>query len=156
MIAPAAIRPDEWNLPLLLHVLGAMLLVGSLTLVAAALAGAWRRDEPAEVALLTRLGFRSLLVGVLPSFLLMRVAGEWIASEENFGDDVPTWLGMGYITADLGLLFLVAATIVAGLAARATRRGSGARGLRRAATVLVSLLLAANVVAVWAMTAKPG
>ena len=26
----AAIRPDDWNFPLLLHVLGAMLLVGGL------------------------------------------------------------------------------------------------------------------------------
>ena len=156
MIEPAAIRPEEWNLPLLLHVLGAMLLVGSLALVAAAFVSAWSRDDRGEIALLTRLGFRSLLVAVLPSYLLMRLAGEWIASEENFGDETPTWLGVGYATADLGLLFLVAATIVAGLSARAARRGGAALGLRRAAAVLVCLLVVAHVVAVWAMTAKPG
>ena len=30
----AAVRPDDWNLPLLIHVGGAMLLVGSLVTVA--------------------------------------------------------------------------------------------------------------------------
>ena len=152
----AAIRPDEWNLPLLLHVLGAMLLVGSLVLVVATFASAWSRDDRAAAALLTRLGFRSLLVATLPSYLLMRLAGEWTASEENLGESPPTWLAIGYITADLGLLVLVATTITAGIAARAARRERGGAGLRRAAAVLASLLLAAYVVATWAMTTKPG
>lgn len=152
----AAIRPDDWNLPLFLHVVGAMLLVGSLALVVAAFAAAWSRDDRAAAALLTRLGFRSLLIATLPSYVLMRVAAEWTAAEENLGDSPPTWLDVGYITADLGLLVLVATTIAAGIAARAARRerGRGA-GLRRVSTVLATLLLALYVVAVWAMTAKP-
>ena len=35
----AAIRPDDWNLALFVHILGAMVLVGSLVLVATSLAG---------------------------------------------------------------------------------------------------------------------
>ena len=37
----ATIRPDSWNLPLLLHVGGAMVLVGALVLAASALVFAW-------------------------------------------------------------------------------------------------------------------
>jgi len=38
----AVVRPDSWDFPLLLHVLGAMLLVGSLLFVTVTLIGAWR------------------------------------------------------------------------------------------------------------------
>ena len=51
----AVIRPDDWNLPLLLHVLGAMLLVGGLTTAVAAFWLGWRRDAKT----LSRLGFWS-------------------------------------------------------------------------------------------------
>ena len=43
----ATIRPDDWNMPLFVHVAGAMLLVGSLVVVAVLSAGALRRGtEP--------------------------------------------------------------------------------------------------------------
>lgn len=38
----AAIRPDSWNLPLLLHVFGAMVLVGGLVVAVAAQFLAWQ------------------------------------------------------------------------------------------------------------------
>ena len=44
MTTIAAIRPDEWNFPLLLHVLGAMLLVGGLTAAVIAFVVGWRND----------------------------------------------------------------------------------------------------------------
>ena len=157
-MAVAAIRPDDWNLPLLLHVLGAMLLVGTLLAVVLVLFLGWRRDDPAEAAALARLGFRTLLFGVLPSFVLMRVSAQWIYAEE-FGDadEDPAWVAIGYITTDLGGLLLLIALIVGGLGARRLRRSEGrSSALSRVAGVLSALLLAANLVAIWAMTTKPG
>ena len=66
----ASIRPDDWNLPLFLHILGAMVLVGSLVLVVTSIAA----DN-------LRLGFRTLWIAVIPSWIVMRVAAQWIASK---------------------------------------------------------------------------
>ncbi len=147
----AVIRPDDWNFPLLVHVAGAMLLVGSLVTVAALFVLAWRGNSPG----LIRLGFRTLLIAALPSYVLMRVGAEWISSKENIPDEAD-WIGIGYITADGGLLFLLISTILAGVASRRAGREPGGGGrLGRVVTVLTLVVLAAYVVAVWAMTAKP-
>jgi hypothetical protein len=146
----AIVRPDSWNLPLLVHVAGALLLVGALVVVLAVSAGALRRGD--GTAVLTRLALRGLLLGVLPAYLVMRVGAEWVASEEAVGD--PTWVGIGYATADGGLLLAI---VAAALAWRATRRGAaGPGGLGQALVVISAALLVAYVVAIWAMTAKPG
>jgi hypothetical protein len=138
----AAIRPDDWNLALFVHILGAMLLVGSLVLVATSLAA---RD--------VRLGYRSLLLGVVPGWIVMRGSAEWIAEKEKVNDIDPTpaWVDIGYSVADPMLLFIIIATVCAGLAAR--RQSTG--GLRTAALVFVGLMLVASVIAIWAMTTKP-
>jgi hypothetical protein len=145
----ATIRPDDWNLPLIVHVAGAMLLVGALVVVLAVTAAAQRRGDGAAV--LTRLGFRGLLLGVLPAYLVMRVGAEWVLSEEGIED--PAWIGIGYGVADGGLLLAVIATV---LASRASRRGGAGGGPGRAVVWLSALLLVAYVIAIWAMTAKPG
>jgi hypothetical protein len=95
---------------------------------------------------LSRLSFRTLLIGVLPSYIVMRAGAEWVASEEAVGD--PTWVGIGYMTSDAGLLLTL---IAIGLAWRASRRGTSGR----AVPVLAAVLLLAFAVAIWAMTAKP-
>ena len=110
----AAIRPDDWNLPLLLHVLGAMLLVGGLVTALTALYLGWRRDA----APFTRLGFRTLLLVAFPAWWLMRIPGEWIASKEDFGDEDPAWLGIGYMTGEGGGLLLLISIILTGIGAR--------------------------------------
>ena len=144
----AAIRPDDWNLALFVHILGAMLLVGALALVICALA--WRD---------VRLGYRSLLLGVLPGWIVMRGGAQWIASKEGLDEgDVPAWVDVGFIVSDPLLLFLIIATVCAGIAARRERRGdaaAGGGGLRSAALVLAGVMLVACVVAIWAMTTKP-
>lgn len=151
MTLVAAIRPDAWDFPLLLHVLGAMLLVGALVLAASALVLA-RRDGSAA---LLRLGYRSLLIGALPAWIVMRGAAEWIADKEGLtGDEVPSWVDIGYSIADTGLLLLLISTVLAGLAVRRAGTGGGG-GLNQASTVLVSLLLIAYLVAIWAMTTQP-
>ena len=142
MTVLAAVRPDSWNLPLFLHVLGAMVLMGALLLAATALAGGNGS---------LRLGYRSLLVAALPSFIVMRIAAQWVASEEGVDDSDAAWIGIGYASTDAGVLLLIAATVCAGLS---LRRG-GRPGLTRAALILSVLLLVIYVIAIWAMTTKP-
>ena len=147
----ALLRADSLNLPLFLHILGAMTIVGALVLAATYLFGAWRGDAPDSL----RYGFRALLYGAIPGYLVMRIGAEWLYVEEGLDelDSDPSWIGIGYGVADVGLLVLVVGTIAAG---RAARRGArpGTTGARISAS-LVALLLVMYVVAVWAMTTKP-
>jgi hypothetical protein len=146
----ALIRPDSWNLPLFLHVFGAMVLVGGLLAGASALAYA-RGDVK-----LLRLGYWSLLVVSLPGWVLMRVGAAWIYSKENWDDvpDEPGWLTTGGIIGDAGGVILLVSLIAGGLGVYRMREGTGAR-LLRVTLVLSLILLAAYVVAVWAMAGKP-
>jgi hypothetical protein len=148
------IRPDSWNFPLFVHVLGAMVLVGALVLVLLSLLSAWRNGSLDQV----RLAYKGLLYGVLPSWIVMRVGAQLIADKEfPKGSDEPAWLGIGYGTAEPGLLLLVIATVLVGLQVRKARSAEGGAEptASRAATVLVSLMLVAYIVAIWAMTTKP-
>ena len=147
----ATLRPDAWDFPLFVHVAGAMLLVGALVVVVATMGAALRRGDGVQV--LTGLAFRTLLLGVLPAYVLMRAGAEWIASKEDVPDDVD-WIGIGYGASDGGLLLTIIAAIVAWRAAR--RGAAGPGGLGRAVVVLSVVLLVAYAVAIWAMTAKPG
>jgi hypothetical protein len=147
----AAIRPDGVNFPLFLHVLGAGLLVGMLFAVGFAVVLGWRRDG--DTLGLTRFGLRTLLIGVFPAYVLMRVGAEWTAAEEDLPGD-PAWIGIGYITADAGALLILISMILSGIGLVKLRKGGGI-GLGRAVGIISLLLLAAYIVAVWAMTAKP-
>lgn len=150
----AAIRAGEVNFPLFLHVLGAMLLVGTLLAVATAIVLDWRR--PGGAPGLTRLGLRTLLLGVVPAYVLMRVGAQWTESRENLPEPVvdSTWLGIGYVTADAGAVLILVSVVLAAIGLRLLRDGRG-RVPARAVGVISAVLLAAYVVAVWAMTAKP-
>lgn len=155
MTTLASIRADDVNFPLFLHVLGAMLLVGMLFAVATAILLGWRRGGDDALAL-TRFGLWTLLLGVLPAYILMRVGAQWTESAEDLPEVVEdaTWLGIGYITADIGALLILISIILSAVGLRRLRKGSGlAPG--RAVGVISLLLLAAYVVAVWAMSGKP-
>ena len=78
--ALAAIRPDSWELPLFLHVLGRD---GARRRARAGghVAGAAPAAPAPPPAL--RLGYRSLLLASIPAWLVMRVAAQWLADEEN-------------------------------------------------------------------------
>jgi len=149
----AAIRPDEWNFPLLVHVASAMVLVGVLVLAASSLAGAWNNGSAA----LTRLGYRSLLWAGLPAFIVLRGSAQWIADEEGIdSDDPPSWIELGFFATDPGLLLLIGAVVLSGIGARRARDGTGsAVKLNRVATVLLGLSITIYMVALWAMTTKP-
>jgi hypothetical protein len=142
----AAIRPDDFNFPLFLHVLSAMVLFGAVVLAAISVAG----NSQAGL----RLGFRSLLIVAVPAWIAMRLSAQWIASKENLldeGVDTPAWVDIGFMTSEGSFLFLIAGTVCAGIAARRERAG----GLRTATVVLVGITIVAYVVALWAMSTKP-
>ena len=65
-----------------------------------------------------------------------------------------TWIGIGYITADAGALLILISMILSGIGLRKLRSGGGL-GLGRAVGVIALILVAAYVVAVWAMAGKP-
>jgi hypothetical protein len=144
----AITRPSDWELPLFLHVLGAMVLVGSVVLTLLFLLSAARGHGDA-----LRIALRSMLFGVLPGYLVMRIAGQWIYDKEGFDDlpSDPNWIGIGFGVADFGLLMLIVAAVAAWLA---RRRGGTGIGVQ-IAIFFIGLLLVADVVAIWAMTTKP-
>ena len=150
MNALAAIRPDDWNFPLFLHVLGAMTLVGATLSAASALAFARGNTQ------LLRLGYWTLLLVGLPSYVLMWAAAHWIYSKEGL-DDSPidsAWTTIGFVVAEGGAVLFVVTLIVGGVGVRRLGSGKG-EGLLKATMVISLVLLAAFVVAVWAMAGKP-
>jgi hypothetical protein len=138
------LRPDGWDFPLFLHVLGAVVLVGAMaaTVLAAGRAGA--------SLVLRRVAFSTLAFVALPSWLLMRLAGQWIDSKEDVAGD-PTWLGIGFLVGDAGLVVLLVAAAVGWWSLRRPER----RWPQQAFTALAIVYLAALLVSMWAMTAKP-
>jgi len=143
-----AIRPDSWNLVLFFHVLGAIALVGAVATVIVLAATARRRPER---ELLSRAAFRVTLLLVVPSWLVMRIFGEWTRSREGYGDDAPPWLGIGYLVGDLGLLVIL---LTAGFAFWwSRRRGEGWQ--RLAVLGFAGIYLAALAVAWFVMAGKP-
>jgi hypothetical protein len=147
----AVVRVDEVNFWLLIHVLGAMVLVGSLVLAMVALFLAWRDGSEASA----RLAFRSLLIGVIPAWIVMRVAAQFLLDKEGLEDAEYAWIDIGFITAEPGFLLIIVSTVLAGLAMRRTRRGEASGAGVRVAAVLASVMVVAYVVATWAMTTKP-
>jgi hypothetical protein len=150
----AAPRPDSWDFPLFLHVLGAMILVGGL--VAGASAIGYARGEVKFL----RLGYWALLAVSLPGWVLMRVGAEWIYTREGWDDlpegvDNPGWLDTGRLISDAGGPILLVSLVAGGIGVYRLRAGKGS-GLLKVTLVLALVLLAAYVVAVWAMAAKPG
>jgi hypothetical protein len=159
MSALAVIRPDDWNFPLLVHVFGAMVLVGGLATALAFQVAGWRPERPDAAARLARWSFRSLLFVAFPAWWVMRIGAEWIYSRENWGSvsEEPTWIGIGYMTAEGGGLLLLIGIILAGIGTRRLARdGGGPNMLVRVSAVLVTIALVAYVIATWAMSGKPG
>jgi plastocyanin len=151
----AAIRPAGQDFPVLLHIVGATVVFGALLASATSLALA-----RGEVRLL-RLGYFSLLLVGLPGLILMRLSGEWIYRKQGW-DDLPenlrdvAWLRIGFVVADGGAILFLLALVAGGVGISRLRRGKGGAGLLKVTMVSALVLAVAYVVAVWAMTGKPG
>jgi hypothetical protein len=149
--------PSSWNLPLLLHVTGAMILVGGMLTAATALVSA-RGDERR-----LRLGYYSLLFVAFPGMMLTKMGATAIwskYSDHGFfrsafpSRDDPTWIMIGGTALDMGAGALVLALIAGwfGLKKLDTKRGQQLMKL----TTLISIgLLAAYILAIWAMAGRP-
>jgi uncharacterized membrane protein len=147
------------NYALFLHVLGAMILVGALITAGIAQVLIWQRGSGVDAAAHARLAFKTLLFVAIPAYVAMRIGAEWVASKSGWGDvdPAPSWLDIGYITADLGGILLLVSVVLAGFGARRLARADGGSSiLARSAGVIALVVLALYLVAVWAMTAKPG
>lgn len=142
----ALIRPDAWNLPLFLHVLGSVVVVG--TTATLAIAGfAARRSEHGP--LLARTIARTWIFGVLPAWILMRVGAEWIRSKEFAGGaHEPGWVGVGYAVSDGSAVLLLVTAILAWLSVRRGR-------VLLAVPILATICVIAFGVAWVAMSGKP-
>jgi hypothetical protein len=137
----AAVRPDDWNVALLIHVASSMVLVGAL-LTALVFAVSQSRSK---------LTFRALLWAAIPSWIAMYASALWVADKEGLSDldDEPAWLGIGFMTSEPAFLAILIATVIAGLSAR--KGGTTSKWV----TGLISIAIILALVAVWAMTTKP-
>jgi hypothetical protein len=144
----AAIRPHDVDFALFVHVLGAMVLFGGLVTAAGAGILGWRDEGPR----LRRFAAMSLVLVALPGWIVMRIGAEWTYSKEHLDalPKDPAWLGIGFITADLGGLLLLIALITGGIG-----HARGRDALLRASTAIAALLVVFYVVAIWAMGGKP-
>jgi hypothetical protein len=140
----ALIRPDSWNLPLFLHVLGATVLFGMVATVA--ITGFATRGFAEHQAMLTRVTQRVYMLGVIPAYILMRAAAQWIDSKEFPGGDEPGWVGVGFLVSDVGAILLLLVGIL--LAVRRKR-------VLLAVPLLTAIYLVALGVAWVAMSGKP-
>ena len=152
----ASIRPDSWNIPLFIHVFGAMVLVGGLVTTAAASFIGWNDESPA----LRQFAYKVLLFVALPGWILMRVAGEWLYRLQHWQDlpaqfDEPSWLSIGFVVADWGGLLFLVSLALGGVGLYRLRQGKGGAGPLQVTTVITIVLILAYAVAVWAMTGKP-
>jgi hypothetical protein len=129
-----------------------MILVGGLVTAGAA-SMFMKRDVTGTLAVFS---YRMLLLVALPGLILMRAGAAWIYDKEGFtGDNDPSWIGIGFTTADGGVVLFIIALILGGIGLRRFRRGDGGGGLLRASGVIALVLLAAYVVTIWAMAGKP-
>jgi hypothetical protein len=145
-------RPDDIDVALLVHVAGAMVLVGGLLTASAAAIIGWSDSTDA----FRRLSYKTLLAVAFPGYIVMRIGAQWVASKEHLDSlpSDPTWLSIGYMTADGGGVLLLIALIIGGIGLRRSRTGGGV-GLLKASSVISTLLVAVYVVTIWAMGGKP-
>ncbi len=135
--------------PLFLHVLGAMTLFGAILAAVITSTVAWRRPD---LAFLRAATFWAL-VSAVPGYVVFRIAAQVIYSDEKdiFGGKDPTWIGVGFIVSDAGLLLLL---LSIGLAYWWKRSGKPVAG--RIVAGLASIYLVLLGVAWFAMSAKWG
>jgi hypothetical protein len=135
-------------LPLFLHVLGAMLLFGSVLTATITSWSGWRRPD---VAVLRHATFWALVAVAIPAWLLTRIFAQVMLSKEDDVYDDPTWVGIGFIATEPGLLILLAAIGCAFWWRRSSKPRAG-----RIAAVLCALYLVLLAIAWLAMSGKWG
>lgn len=159
------------NFPLLIHITGAMILVGGVLTAAAAFLFAG-----GDVRKL-RLGFYSLLFVALPGLILAKIGATAIWSKESTHSFIgaafphtndPRWVEIGGTALDGGGALLVLALILGWFGLKRLDGGQGdflakvpvvrnmsGATLLKGSTIISVVLLVGYVLAIWAMSAKP-
>jgi hypothetical protein len=166
----AKLRPDSFNFPLLVHVTGAMILVGGVLTAAAALVLA--RGDVRKL----RLGYYSLPFVAFPGLVLTKIGANLIWHKESSHSligaafphsDDPRWIMIGGTALDGGGALLVLALILGWFGLRridgktdflakvpVVKKMTGETLLKL--TMIISVvLLVGYVAAIWAMSTKP-
>jgi hypothetical protein len=166
-----AFRPDSWNVPLLIHITGAVILVGGVLGAAAALA--LGHGDVGKV----KLGYYSLLFVAFPGLVLTKIGATAIWSKESSHSfigaafphtDDPRWIMVGGTALDGGAGLLVLALIIGWFGLRRMEGGESdfltkvpvvrnmsGETLVKATTIISVVLLVGYVLAIWAMSTKP-
>ncbi len=166
-----AFRPDSWNVALLIHITGAMILVGGVLGAAAALA--LGRGDLGKV----KLGYYSLLFVGFPGLVLTKIGATAIWSKESAHSfigaafphtDDPRWIMVGGTALDGGAGLLVLALILGWFGLRRMEGSDGdfltkvpvvknmsGETLVKATTIISVVLLVGYALAIWAMSTKP-
>jgi hypothetical protein len=169
--ALADLRPNNFNLPLFIHVLGVTVLFGGVLTAAAALFFA--RGNARQL----RLGYYSLLLVGLPGLILAKLGATLIWHKESVHSligsafphrDDPRWIEIGGTALDGGGALLVLALILGWFGVQRLNGGQGdllskvpvvstmsGEKLLRLTMYISFVLLAGYVLAVWAMGGKP-
>jgi hypothetical protein len=143
----ASLCGPECGVQLFVHVLGALLLFGAVATVTILSVVALSR--PADQALLLRrVAFATTLAAVWPGYIVMRVGAQWVLTHENLDTNSPSWVGVGFVISDAGILVLLLLTLFGWLSRRRAWAGTALAGLS-------SLYLVALGVAWFYMSAKP-
>ena len=146
----ALVRPDSWNLPLFLHVLGATLTFGATTTVAL-LGFAGIYGDRDRMLWLRGLTFWISFGILVPAFILMRGTALWIVDKEfPGGNHEPGWVNVGFVVTEPGALLVIVMVIFAWLSRSPKSR------VAVAVPWLASVLLVGLAIAWFAMSAKPG
>jgi hypothetical protein len=126
--------------PLFLHVLGAMTLFG--VMIATLVVALARLPRATMMA----------LVAAIPAFVVLRVFAQilWNDEQDAYPKD-PTWVGIGFMASDIGLLVLL---VSIGIAFWWLRSGKAVAG--RIVAGLAGLYLVLLTVAMLAMSGKWG
>ncbi len=132
--------------PLFLHVFGAMTFWGAILTASVLSLVAWGRPE---AAFLRRATLTTLIVSI-PFYVILRVFAQIILDDEDYAKD-PTWVGIGFLATDIGLLILL---VTIGFAFWWTRSGKPVAG--RIVAGLSTVYLVLLTVALLAMSGKWG
>ena len=147
-----AIRPDDWNWPLLGHLLGVAALFGSLLIVVLA-SILERTGAPGGLVRVRRFVLFTIAALAWPGFLVTIGLGHVLQSKE---DASGTWVDVAApLTEIAGFLGLGLLTYFANVALRRARAGTNATTALSASAIIASVLLVVFVGVLYLMTNKP-
>lgn len=145
------------NWLLMFHILAAVLLVAASMAVSVSSFVAVRTAVADRASFYRQTAFRINLFVIFPAFLAVIFLGEAVAEKEGIDKNSPDWLNAGWtITFLAGIVGAILLTLLQWWVLRRARRGELRGWQATVATYTAPLILAALVVVLFLMAAKPG